>query len=118
MSDQVQRNYIIDDLMMLQRAQVFHDAFVIDQPLFEADLGMFAAPFAADFQASIDASDAIAPASVVDGEIVYVTNLLNAQLPLGRKALQKLYNYVDIVFNNKAKDREFEMKKINITNEL
>ncbi len=107
MADMILRNYDMDDDLMLQRAQVFHNAFVLDQATFVADFPALATPFEDDFQAAIDAADAIPPASEVESEIAYVTEQLNAQLPLGQKALQKLYTYCDEVWNSKAKTNEF-----------
>jgi hypothetical protein len=37
MSDQLERDFTMDDLQMLQRAQVFHNNFVADQATFVAD---------------------------------------------------------------------------------
>jgi hypothetical protein len=46
----IQRNYIYDDLKMLEKSQVFHDSFVKDKMNFVAAFHMFDDPFASDFQ--------------------------------------------------------------------
>jgi hypothetical protein len=107
MSDQLERDFTMDDLQMLQRAQVFHNNFVTDKAAFVADFPHLDDPFAADFQTAIDDADAIPSGSEVDAEIAVKTEELNAQLPLGRKALQKLYTYVDLAWNSKARENEF-----------
>lgn len=111
MSESVEREYDIEDLLMLERAQVFHDNFVDDKAAFTADFPHLADPFAGDFQAAIDAADAIPLSSTVEAQIAVVTEQLNDQMPLGRKALQKLYTYVELVWNSKARDNEFGRNK-------
>jgi hypothetical protein len=107
MADQIEREYDIEDLLMLQQSQVFHDAFVNDQAAFVADFPHLATPFETEFQTAIDTADAIPSAQEVDGEIAEVTFDLNEQLPLGRKALQKLYTYVDIAWPKGQKNSSF-----------
>ena len=111
MPEQVERDYNMDDLDMLQRAQVFHNAFVGDQATFVADFPHLATPFETEFQTAIDAADAIPSAAEVDGEISAVTFELNEQLPLGRKALQKLYTYVELAWPKGQKDSAFGRPK-------
>lgn len=111
MSEQIEREYDMDDLAMLERAQVFHDNFVADQATFVADFPYMATPFETDFQTAIDTADAIPSAQEVEGEISEVTFDLNEQLPLGRKALQKLYTYVDLVWPKGQKDSSFGRSK-------
>jgi len=107
MPEQVERDYTMEDLDMLVRAQVFHNAFVIDKADFVANFPHLDDPFAADFQTAIDAADALPSAQEVDGEIVEATFNLNEQLPIARKALQKLYTYLDIVWPKGQKNSRF-----------
>lgn len=37
MPEPIERDYTLDDLQMLQRAQVFHNNFVVDKAAFVAD---------------------------------------------------------------------------------
>lgn len=107
MPEQIERDYTMDDLAMLVRAQVFHNAFVIDKATFVADFPHLDDPFAADFQTAIDAADAIPSSQEIDGQIVEATFNLNEQLPIARKALQKLYTYIDIVWPKGQKNSLF-----------
>ncbi|GAB5466146.1 MAG: hypothetical protein Kapaf2KO_15820 [Candidatus Kapaibacteriales bacterium] len=111
MPGQIERDYTIDDLQMLQRAQVFHNNFVADQAAFVADFPHLATPFETEFQAAIDAADAIPSGAEVDAEIADVTFDLNEQLPLGRKALQKLYTYVELAWPKGNKNNSFGRNK-------
>jgi hypothetical protein len=109
--DKLLYEFNMDTLQMLQRAQVFHNAFVIDQADFVADFPDLDNPFAADFQTAIDNADAIPSGAEVDAEIAVKTEELNAKLPLAQKALQKLYMYVEITWNSKARENEFGRNK-------
>jgi hypothetical protein len=111
MADPIERDYSMDDLQMLQRAQVFHNSFVTDKAAFVADFPHLDDPFAADFQTAIDAADAIPSASEYDAQISAVTFDLNEQLPLGRKAAQKLYTYVELVWPKGQKNNIFARNK-------
>ncbi len=104
---QIERDYDLNDLYMLEKAQVFHDNFETDKVLFTAAFPHLADPFEADFQAAIDAADDIPSGMEVDAEIAIVTEELNALLELGRKAMQKLFTYVDVAFNSTAKTNSF-----------
>ncbi len=107
MADSIERDYKMEDLLMLQMAQVIHNAFVLDQAAFAADFPALATPFNIQFQTAIDNADAIPSAEEVDGQIVAITDELNSLLPLGQKALQKLYTYVEMAFTNPGKQAEF-----------
>jgi hypothetical protein len=101
----------MEDLLMLQRAQVFHNAFVNDKATFVADFPHLDDPFAANMQTAIDGADAIPSASEYDAQISAVTFDLNEQLPLGRKAAQKLYSYVELVWPKGQKNNIFARNK-------
>ncbi len=107
----IAREYNMDDLEMLQLAQVFHDNFLIDEAAFIAAFPGLGAPFAADFQTAIDTADAIPSAAEVDSEIAVITEELNAKMPLARAALQKLFTYADVAFNSVAKTNSFGKNK-------
>lgn len=103
----VERAYDMDDLQMLQRAQVFHDGFIDDKAAFEAAFPMFADPFAADFQTAITDADAIPTGESVMLDIKVVTEQLNNSVALGMEKLQKLYTYVEMIWNSKARNDQF-----------
>ena len=103
----IEREYTMEDLDMLELAQVFHGNFLIDQAAFVAAFPMLDDPFAANFQTAIDAADAIPSAAEVDSLIAVVTEELNAQMPLARAALQKLFTYADLTWNSSAKTNSF-----------
>lgn len=107
MAQQIERDFVMDDIAMLERAQVFHNAFVIDDAAFIAAFPALALPFATNFQTAIDTADALPSGYEIDAQIAVVTEELNNLLPLGQKALQKLYTYVDIVWNSKVKLNAF-----------
>ena len=99
------RIYDLKDDLMLQRAQVFHDYFVIDQAAFVADFPMFATPYETVFQGKIDAADAQPSGAEIDSQIAVTTNQLNQLLEPARKALQRLYTYADLAWNDPVKTR-------------
>jgi hypothetical protein len=101
------RNYNMDDLDMLQLAQVFHDNFLVDESAFTAAFPSLNTPFVTNFQTAIDTADDIPSAAEVDSEIAVITEELNGKLPLGRAALQKLFTYADVAFNSVAKTNSF-----------
>ena len=103
----IEREYNLEDLDMLQLAQVFHDNFIIDETAFVAAFPMLDAPFAANFQTAIDAADDIPSGAEVDSLIAVITEGLNNQMPLARAALQKLYTYTDLTWNSLAKTNSF-----------
>ena len=111
MSETVERNYTMEDLQMLQMSQVFQNAFVIDLAEFTADFPNMDASFGSEMQTAIDDADAFPSGDEIESEIAVVTEELNAQLPLGRKALQKLYTYVELAWGSKAKDNAFGRSK-------
>lgn len=102
MPEMLERDYTMEDLLMLERAQVFHNAFLTDEGSFTAAFPSFIAPFAANFQTAIDDADAMPSSYEIDTEIAVVTNELNNLLPSGQRAIQKLYSYVDIIWNDKV----------------
>jgi len=101
MANSIEREYDLEDLVMLERAQVFHNAFVIDDAEFIAAFPFLADPFAANFQTAIDAADAIPSGSEVDALITVVTQQLNNIVVDGQKAMQKLFAYVEVAFDTK-----------------
>lgn len=101
------REYNMEDLDMLELAQVFHGNFLIDQAAFVAAFPILDDPFAANFQTAIDAADAIPSGAEVDSLIAIVTEELNAKMPLARAALQKLFTYADLTWNSSAKTNSF-----------
>ena len=92
-------------------AQVFQNSFEIDLADFTADFPTMDATFAAEMQTAIDDADAFPSGDEIESEIAVVTEELNAQLPLGRKSLQKLYTYVELAWGSKAKDNAFGRSK-------
>lgn len=95
----IKRTFSKDDLDMMEQAQVFHDSFIVDKADFIAAFPKFADPYAADFQAEIITTDAIPGDAEVQQEIAIKTEQLEAQMVLGRKALQKLFTYVKVAFD-------------------
>lgn len=94
------RDYEYPDLIMLEKAQVFKDTFTVDKLSFTALFPGLADPFAANFQTDINAADAIPSDSEIVQQIAVFTEQIEAQMVLGRKAMQKLFVYVTIAFNN------------------
>ncbi len=84
---------------------------MIDVAEFTADFPNMDATFASEMQTAIDEADAFPSGDEIESEIAVVTEELNAQLPLGRKALQKLYTYVELAWGSKAKDNAFGRSK-------
>lgn len=111
MSKDIEREYDIDDSAMMERAQLFHDNFEIDKADFTTLFPTLADPFNADFQALIDAADAIPSGSAVDSQIAVVTENLNNAMDAGRKAIQVLYTYAQMRWNSKVKSDEFGKSK-------
>ncbi len=101
------RDYNMDDLEMFERAQIFHDNFVIDMADFTAAFPALDAVFAADFQTAIDDADAIPSDDEVVGQIEIITEQLDDKMAECREALQKLYAYVKITFKSEAKLNSF-----------
>lgn len=107
----VERDYTMEDLDMLQLAQVFHDNFIIDKTAFTAAFPILADPFAANFQTAIDTADDIPSGGEVDSEIAVITEELNAKMPEARAALQKLFTYTEITWDSAAKTNSFGKNK-------
>ncbi len=105
------RDYNMDDLEMLQLAQVFHNNFILDKTAFTTAFPHLNDPFAVDFQTAIDMADDIPSAAEVDSEIAVITESLNAKLPLARNALQKLFTYADVAWDSVAKTNSFGKNK-------
>ena len=105
--EDVQREYNMDDLQMLQRAQVFHNGFEDDKLVFSQAFPALADPFAADFQTAIDDADALPSAAEVASMSKYVTEQLNDKMPIARDLMQKLFTYSDWAWNSKAKTEQF-----------
>jgi hypothetical protein len=103
----INREYTMDDLDMLELAQVFHGNFLIDQAAFIAAFPILDVPFAANFQTAIDTADDIPSGAEVDSLIAVITEELNAKMPLARSALQKLFTYADLTWNSSAKTNSF-----------
>lgn len=90
----------MDDLEMLERAQVFHDNYVIDEALFTAAFTKFGLTYAADFQTAIDEGLDFPTSADEDAQIAIVTEQIEAKMEECRDALQKLFNYSDNILNS------------------
>jgi hypothetical protein len=106
-NEPISRKYNMDDLIMLEKAQVFHDNFDSDKPYFENAYPQFADPFATEFQAVIDDADALPLDIEVESEIVIVTEQLEAKMEEARIFIKKFFSYVDIAFSSDAKRKSF-----------
>lgn len=111
MANLIERDFNMEDLVMLERAQVFHNAFEIDDVDFIPAFPFLAPPFAANFQTAIDTADAIPSGYEIDAQIAVVTEELNNILPLAQKAMQKLFTYVDVTWNSTVKLKAFGKSK-------
>jgi hypothetical protein len=100
-----QREFNYTDDEMLQKAQVFHDVFITDENDFENLFPMFADPYKVEFQTAIDLADAQPSVSEIEAPITVITNNLNNAMEPGRKALQRLFIYADLTWNDKVKTR-------------
>ena len=98
--ESINREYTKDDLEMMEQAQVFHDNFVLDQADFTAAFPKFLTPYETNFQTEINTADAIPPDSEVVQAIALVTEQIETQMELGRKAMQKLFVYVKVAFSD------------------
>ena len=96
----IKRDYQKDDLDMMEQAQVFHDTFVNDKADFIAAFPMFADPFAANFQTQITSADTLATDAEVVQAISIITEQIETKMELARKAMQKLFVYVKVAFND------------------
>lgn len=107
MSKKLEYDYSMDNDLMLERAQVFHDNFLLDKTEFETLFPDLADPFAANMQTAIDTADAVPSGAQVDAQIAVVTADLNAAMDLGRKAIQVLFTYADRTWESKEKTNTF-----------
>lgn len=98
--DFILRDYTMDDLLMMEKAQVFHDNFIVDKLSFTTAFPGLVDPFAANFQTAINTADAIPPDSEVVQQIAVLTEQLEVQMEVARKAIQKLFVYVKVAFND------------------
>lgn len=103
----IQRDYNMEDIEMFEKAQAFHDNFIVDLIAFTTAFPDLAAPFASNFQTAIDDADDIPSAAEVDAAIEVVTEQINAKMELAREAMQKLFTYSDITFKSDAKTKTF-----------
>jgi hypothetical protein len=104
----IKRNYNYDDLKMLEKSQVFHDSFVKDKADFITAFPMFEDPFASDFQDAITAANALPDNLEVVQGIGIITEQIDIQMELARKAMQKLLLYVRVAFDkSKQKSKVF-----------
>lgn len=111
MAKSIERLYDMEDLAMLERGQIFHNAFLIDDPDFVAAFPHLAPPFAPNMQTAIDTADALPSGAEIDAEIAVVTEELNAIMPLGQRAMQILFTYVALAWNSNAKSNLFGKSK-------
>lgn len=107
LTDPINRSYNLDDLEMLQKAQVFHDNYVEDEALFQAAFTKFGLTYAADFQTKIDDADAIPSGDEVEADIIYLTNQIEEKMVVARTAMQKLFTYVEVAFNDSGMMQKF-----------
>lgn len=103
----IERIYSMDDLAMLELAQIFHNNFVLDEAEFVAAFPFLDTPFAANFQTAIDNADAIPSGAEVDSLITVITANLETKMTLGRAALQKLFTYADFAWSSKEMTNTF-----------
>lgn len=113
MAKEIIREYVLDDLVMLERAQVFHDNFLIDKAVFVLSFPLLDDPFAANMQTAIDEADAIPSGAQVDSQIAVVTAQLNAAMEEGRKAMQVLFTYANVTWNSAEKTNTFGKNRYN-----
>lgn len=101
------RIYNIDDIEMFEKAQAFHNNFVVDLAVFTAAFPSLDAAFAAAFQVAIDNADNIPSDAEVLAQIEIVTEQIREKMELAREAMQKLFVYADITFKSPAKTKSF-----------
>lgn len=106
-TEPITRLYTMEDIEMFEKAQAFHDNFILDLTAFTTAFPDLASPFASDFQTAIDDADDIPSATEVDAAIEVVTEQINAKMELAREAMQKLFTYSDITFKSDAKTKTF-----------
>ena len=97
-SDLLRRNYIKPDDKMLEQAQTMRNLFDADSADFIALYTDLAAPFSSNWQADIDAAQALPIADEQVAELAVMTEDVETQMELARVQFQKLASYVRILF--------------------
>jgi len=98
----VRRDFTMDDLEMLEKAQVFHNLFLIDQAAFTAEFPKFITPYETNFQTAIDDADAQPLDSQVAASIKVASAVLEEEMEKGRVAVQKLFMYVKSIWGKNS----------------
>jgi hypothetical protein len=108
MPEEIIRNYTMEDEGMLVRAEIIHDQLVTDLAAFTAKFPFIDAAYAAAIQASIDAANALPLDNQVVSNLKVLTEDVNAQVLLGRRALSNLGIYAKLTYpNDEARQRVF-----------
>ena len=108
MPEEILRNYRMEDEAMLVRAEVFHDQLVEDLADFTAKFPFIDAAYEAAIQATIDAANALPLDNQVVDNLKVLTEDVNAQVVLGRRALSDLGIYAKLAFpDDEARQRVF-----------
>ncbi len=106
-----QRKFLIGDLEMLEKSQVFLNAFIERKALFVAKFPNLTDPFADEFQVAIDFADSLPSSDEINGEISEIVFNLKEKMAFGQRNLQILYSYVNIGWESVAKMNEFGKNK-------
>jgi len=93
-----QREYGIEDLDMLTKAQAIHNLFVNDKSIFISYITTFEDPYAVNFQTAINTADDIPSDREIVEDIGIMTEQMNDMMEDCRNLLQELYMYVKICF--------------------
>jgi len=106
-----QRKFLIGDLEMLEKSQVFLNAFIKEKAIFVAKFPNLTDPFADEFQVAIDFADSLPSSYEINTLISVAVEKLRKKMALAQKDLQILFNYVNIGWESVAKMNEFGKNK-------
>ncbi len=108
MTKEIIRTYTLEDEAMIVRAQIIHDHLVTDLAAFTAKFPFIDGTTTTALQASIDAAEALPLDNQVVSNLKVLTEDVNAQMILGRKALSNLNIYAKLTYpKEEARQRVF-----------
>jgi len=111
-AEQRVRNYDKADDKMLEQAQTMRNLFETDKADFTAMYTHLANPFSADWQADIDAAQALPTSDEEFAELEVKTEDVETQMELARMQFQKMASYVKLLFpDSKIKQGIFGLDK-------
>jgi len=111
-ANQTTRDYSKADDIMLEQAQTMRNSFDTDSAAFTAMYPMFDLTFSADWQADIDAAQALPTADEENMELKAKTEDVDTEMELCRVHYQLMASYIKLLFpNSPAKQGLFGLNK-------